>query len=45
MDILMMTASALIAIGVMVAYALVSQRPTEERLPIRIRVEDRKRKL
>lgn len=45
MDILMTTALALIAIGVVVAYAFLSQRPTEERIPVRIRVEDRKRKL
>ncbi len=45
MDILMTTALALIATGVVVAYAFLSQRPTEERLPVRIRVEDRKRKL
>ncbi|SFI75268.1 hypothetical protein [Celeribacter neptunius] len=41
MDMIVMTAIVFAAIGVMVSYGL---RPTEERLPVRIRVEDRRKR-
>ena len=41
MDMIVMTAIAFAAIGVMVSSALMSA-PAEQRLPIRIRVEDRR---
>ncbi|SDE73963.1 MULTISPECIES: hypothetical protein [Roseobacteraceae] len=46
MDLIMTTAIAFGATAVMVAYALISksQHPTEQRLPIRIRVEDRRKR-
>ncbi|WP_417261106.1 hypothetical protein [Celeribacter sp.] len=47
MDMIVMTAIAIAAIGVtvglMVSYALMSA-PSEQRLPIRIRVEDRRKR-
>ncbi|WP_264186513.1 MULTISPECIES: hypothetical protein [Celeribacter] len=43
MDMIVMTAIAFAAIGVMVSYALMSA-PSEQRLPIRIRVEDRRKR-
>lgn len=39
MDLIMMTAIAFVAVGFMVSYAL---RPTEDRVPLRIRVETRR---
>ncbi|WP_255571892.1 hypothetical protein [Celeribacter sp. PS-C1] len=43
MDMIVTTAIAFAAIGVMVSYALFSA-PSEQRLPIRIRVEDRRKR-